>query len=97
MKGPAVYSLLTVPLFGKEQMETAGMKSQTLIMNSEYPLVSHLSNLKFVSNDFSVGELQLKGKSLYFAKAIHDKEIAKHGTNDNEVMFGEVSGMCPYL
>lgn len=45
----------------------------------------------------SIGEQKLIGKSLYFAKAIYDKAISKQGANDNEVLFGEVSGRSLYL
>jgi hypothetical protein len=69
-----------------------GKKFQTSTMSSGYPLVSPLQRILSITDPCLIGEQQLKGKSLYFAKAIHDKAVSKQGSNDNEVMFGEVSG-----
>ena len=40
---------------------------------------------------YLIGEKKLLDKSLYFAKAVFEKEVNKQGTNDGDVLFGEIS------
>jgi hypothetical protein len=105
MDGPGcLYFTYQVPFKkssdGTTYVEMVGAPEEFRVSTGKFPSkfykflrFNHLCFLTLID----IGEYKLIGKSVYFAKAIHDKAISKTGINDHEVLFGEVSGTYLYF